>query len=182
MSDTIVVRGAREHNLRNVDLVLPRDQLIVFTGLVGLGQVVAGVRHDLRRGPAPVRRVAVGVRPAVPRADGQARRRLHRGPVAGDLDRPEVGVAQPALDGRHDHRDLRLPAAALRPHRDPALPELRQAHHPPDAAADRRPGAAAARRHPLPGAGAGRARPQGRVPRAARRARGAGLHAGPRRR
>ena len=78
--------------------------------------------------------------------DGQARRRLHRGPVAGDLDRPEVGVAQPALDRRHDHRDLRLPAAALRAHRDPALPEVRPGHHPPDPAADRRPRAAARRR------------------------------------
>src|SRR3982075_3578589 len=38
MKDTIVVRGAREHNLRNVDLELPRDQLIVFTGLSGSGQ------------------------------------------------------------------------------------------------------------------------------------------------
>src|ERR1700687_4055244 len=38
MSDTIVVKGAREHNLRNVDLVLPRDQLIVFTGLSGSGK------------------------------------------------------------------------------------------------------------------------------------------------
>src|SRR5258708_2874612 len=35
MSETIVVRGAREHNLRNVDLELPRDRLIVFTGLSG---------------------------------------------------------------------------------------------------------------------------------------------------
>jgi len=38
MSDTIVVRGAREHNLRNVDLELPRDRLIVFTGLSGSGK------------------------------------------------------------------------------------------------------------------------------------------------
>src|SRR5437868_2612055 len=38
MSDTIVVRGAREHNLKNVDLQLPRDQLIVFTGLSGSGK------------------------------------------------------------------------------------------------------------------------------------------------
>src|SRR5712672_2407194 len=37
-NDTIVVRGAREHNLRNVDLELPRDQLIVFTGLSGSGK------------------------------------------------------------------------------------------------------------------------------------------------
>jgi excinuclease ABC subunit A len=38
MSETIVVRGAREHNLKNVDLVLPREQLIVFTGLSGSGK------------------------------------------------------------------------------------------------------------------------------------------------
>ncbi len=38
MNDTIVVRGAREHNLRNVDIELPRDQLIVFTGLSGSGK------------------------------------------------------------------------------------------------------------------------------------------------
>src|SRR6187401_2330128 len=36
--DKLVVRGAREHNLKNVDLVLPRDQLIVFTGLSGSGK------------------------------------------------------------------------------------------------------------------------------------------------
>jgi excinuclease ABC subunit A len=36
--DSIVVRGAREHNLKNVDLELPRDRLIVFTGLSGSGK------------------------------------------------------------------------------------------------------------------------------------------------
>ncbi|HVM39762.1 MAG TPA: excinuclease ABC subunit UvrA [Acidimicrobiia bacterium] len=36
--DTIVVRGAREHNLKSVDLELPRDKLIVFTGLSGSGK------------------------------------------------------------------------------------------------------------------------------------------------
>src|SRR5262245_60880757 len=34
----IVVRGAREHNLRGVDLTLPRDSLIVFTGVSGSGK------------------------------------------------------------------------------------------------------------------------------------------------
>ena len=35
---TIEVRGAREHNLRSVDLVLPRNQLVVFTGVSGSGK------------------------------------------------------------------------------------------------------------------------------------------------
>ncbi|HUJ64624.1 MAG TPA: hypothetical protein VLX59_03735, partial [Acidimicrobiales bacterium] len=34
----LVVRGAREHNLRNISLDLPRDRLIVFTGLSGSGK------------------------------------------------------------------------------------------------------------------------------------------------
>ncbi len=34
----IAVRGAREHNLKNVDLVIPRDKLVVFTGLSGSGK------------------------------------------------------------------------------------------------------------------------------------------------
>ncbi|MDQ1397892.1 MAG: excinuclease subunit, partial [Acidimicrobiaceae bacterium] len=38
MSDKLVIRGAREHNLRNLSLELPRDKLIVFTGLSGSGK------------------------------------------------------------------------------------------------------------------------------------------------
>ena len=38
MSSSIVIRGARTHNLRSVDLELPRDRLIVFTGLSGSGK------------------------------------------------------------------------------------------------------------------------------------------------
>jgi excinuclease ABC subunit A len=36
--DSIVIKGAREHNLKNIDLVLPRNQLIVVTGLSGSGK------------------------------------------------------------------------------------------------------------------------------------------------
>jgi len=37
-NSSIVIRGAREHNLQNVDLTLPRNQLIVFTGVSGSGK------------------------------------------------------------------------------------------------------------------------------------------------
>ena len=36
--DNIIIRGAREHNLKNIDLIIPRDKLIVFTGLSGSGK------------------------------------------------------------------------------------------------------------------------------------------------
>lgn len=38
MKKEIVIRGAREHNLKNVSLTLPRDKMIVFTGLSGSGK------------------------------------------------------------------------------------------------------------------------------------------------
>ena len=38
MKNCITIKGARENNLKNIDLVLPRDELIVFTGLSGSGK------------------------------------------------------------------------------------------------------------------------------------------------
>ena len=36
--DTIYIKGAKEHNLKNIDLEIPRDKLVVFTGLSGSGK------------------------------------------------------------------------------------------------------------------------------------------------
>lgn len=38
MNDKIIIKGARENNLKNVDLVIPRNKLVVFTGLSGSGK------------------------------------------------------------------------------------------------------------------------------------------------
>src|SRR5476649_2252301 len=38
MTDQIVVKGAREHNLKNIDVTIPREKLVVITGLSGSGK------------------------------------------------------------------------------------------------------------------------------------------------
>ncbi|MEB3171084.1 MAG: hypothetical protein VKK43_06905, partial [Synechococcaceae cyanobacterium] len=38
LEDVIRVRGARQHNLQNVDLTIPRNRLVVFTGVSGSGK------------------------------------------------------------------------------------------------------------------------------------------------
>lgn len=38
MKDIIKIKGAREHNLKNIDIEIPRDELVVFTGLSGSGK------------------------------------------------------------------------------------------------------------------------------------------------
>src|SRR5450631_2209153 len=67
-------------------------------GPLGLGQIVPRVRYALRRGPAPLRRIALGLRAAIPAAHGKARRRPDRGTLARDRHRAEGDLAQPALD------------------------------------------------------------------------------------
>ena len=37
-SDKIIIKGARQHNLKNIDVELPRNKLIVVTGLSGSGK------------------------------------------------------------------------------------------------------------------------------------------------
>ena len=38
MDNVIKIKGAREHNLKNIDVTIPRDKLVVITGLSGSGK------------------------------------------------------------------------------------------------------------------------------------------------
>ncbi len=174
---SIHVRGAREHNLKNVDLEIPRDALVVFTGLSGSGKSSLAFDTIYAEGPAPLRREPVGLRAAVPGDDAEAGRRPHRRPVAGHLHRAEDHVQEPALHRRHRHRDLRLPAAAVCARRRALFAGHRPADREPDRHPDGRPRAGPARRHAALPAGADRARAQGRVPQGARRIAEEGLPA-----
>ena len=91
-------------------------------------------------------------------------------------------IAQPALDRRHRHRDLRLHAPALGARRRALQPRHRPADRRPDGQPDGRPGDGAARRHPPLSARPGRARPQGRVSQGAGRVAEGRLHPRPHRR
>ncbi len=149
----------------------PARQARGHHGTVGIGQVESRVRHHVRRGSAPLRREPLELRAHVPRPDEQTRPRQHRRPVAGGVDRPEDHVEEPALHRGHHHRDLRLPASAVRARGRAALPRMR----PRDQEADHRPGdrrdSASRRGRPHQGDhhGARGDGPQGRVHQAVRR-------------
>ena len=111
---------------------MPRDSLIVITGLSGSGKsslafdtiYAEGQRRYVESLSAYARQfLEMMQKPDVDQIDG---------PVAGDLDRAEDDVAQPALDRRHGHRDLRLPAPALRARRHALFAGDRPADREPD--------------------------------------------------
>jgi hypothetical protein len=161
----ISIRGAREHNLKNIDRQPAPRQPDRDDGPVRLGQILARLRHDLRRRPAPLCRVALRLCAPVPRDDAEAGCRADRGPVAGHFHRAEDHVAQPALDGRHRHGNLRLSCAcSVRARRHSLFAGHRAAHREPDGLPDGRPRAGASQEGTrLYHAGPHRARPQGRV-------------------
>jgi excinuclease ABC subunit A len=104
VSDKLVIRGAREHNLRNVDLVLPRDKLIVFTGLSGSGK--SSLAFDTI--------YAEGQRRYVESLSAYARQFL------GQMDKPDVDFIEGLSPAISIDQGLRLPPPALRAHRHPA--------------------------------------------------------------
>ena len=92
--DTLWVKGARAHNLKNVEIALPRDSMVVFTGLSGSGKsslafdTIFAEDSVATSNPCPPM-------PGCSSGDGQARCRLHQGPVAGGVDRPKSTSRNP---------------------------------------------------------------------------------------
>ena len=142
---TIAVRGAREHNLKNVDLTIPRDKLVVITGLSGSGK--SSLAFDTI--------YAEGQRRYVESLSAYARQFLEMMEKP-DVDQieglsPAISIEQkttskqPALDRRHRDRDLRLHAPAVRARRHALFAGDRPADRKPDGQPDGRPRAGAAR-------------------------------------
>jgi excinuclease ABC subunit A len=174
MTDKIVVRGAREHNLKNIDVEIPRDQLVVITGLSGSGKsslafdtiYAEGQRRYVESLSAYARQfLGLMEKPDVDQIDGLS--------PAISIDQ-KSSSAQPALHRRHRHRNLRLPAPALRPRRHPALPHLRPRSHPPNRRPNCRPNPRAPGRHAHHAAGARHRRQKRRAPQVAAELKKAG--------
>ena len=71
-SENIKIKGARVHNLKNIDVTIPRDKLVVVTGLSGSGK--SSLAFDLCRRAEKICRVAFVICKTVFRSDGQAGR------------------------------------------------------------------------------------------------------------
>ena len=178
MSDRLIVRGAREHNLKDVSLDLPRDALIVFTGLSGSGK--SSLAFDTI--------FAEGQRRYVESLSAYARQFL------GQMDKPDVDFIEglsPAvsIDQKSTSRNPRSTVGTITEVYDylrllyaragtPHCPVCGRPIGRQSPQADRRPGPRARRGHPVPGAGAGHPGAQGRVRRAVPRPADQGLQPG----
>ena len=50
MRESIFIKGARENNLKNIDLEIPREKLVVFTGLSGSGKSTLAIETNNAEG------------------------------------------------------------------------------------------------------------------------------------
>ncbi len=68
----IKIRGANEHNLKNVDLNIPRNELVVLTGLSGSGKIVPSIRYNLCGRTEKIYGIVIVLRKTIFRTDGEA--------------------------------------------------------------------------------------------------------------
>ena len=121
----LIVRGARTHNLKNIDVTLPTGKLIIVTGVSGSGKSSLAFDTIYAEGQRRyVESLSAYARQFLERMEKPGRR-SHRRHRARHRHPPEEQRPQSPIDGRHDDRNSRLHAAAVRARRSHVLPKLR---------------------------------------------------------
>ena len=59
MNDKIIIKGAKEHNLKDINLEIPRDKLVVLTGLSGSRKIFSSIWHFICRGSKKICRKSI---------------------------------------------------------------------------------------------------------------------------
>ena len=155
MAKDIVIKGAKENNLKNVDLTIPRDKLVVFTGLSGSGK--SSLAFDTI--------YAEGQRKYMESLSSYARQFL------GQMEKPDVEYIEglsPAIsiDQKTTNKNPRSTVGTVTEIYDylqadvcadwhSSLPGLRQRDHQPVYRSDRRTSDAGGRRNEADGDGSG---------------------------
>ena len=75
--EMIRIKGARENNLKNIDLEVPRNQFVVFTGLSGSGKSSLAFRYDLCRRTEKIHGIFIFLCKTVLGTDGETGCRQH---------------------------------------------------------------------------------------------------------
>ena len=128
MNDKIIIQGARENNLKNVNLTIPRDKLVVFTGLSGSGK--SSLAFDTI--------YAEGQRRYVESLSSYARQFLGQmdkpdvDSIDGHFHRPEDHIQEPPFYRGNGDGNLRLSPPSVGAGGRSPLPEVRQGDPPPD--------------------------------------------------
>ena len=138
--ETIHIRGARQHNLKNIDLEIPRQKFVVITGVSGSGKstlafdvlYAEGRRRYMASLSASARQFLT--QPAKPDVDA-----ISGLSPAVALEQRRTASSLPLQLWGRSARSPRLSALALRPSRYAALPGMWTCHRTPQRAPDCRP-------------------------------------------
>ena len=71
MNDKIIIKGAKEHNLKNINIEIPRDKLVVITGLSGSRKIVFSFRYFICRRTEEICRKLIIICKAISRNNGK---------------------------------------------------------------------------------------------------------------